>query len=340
MLMMIATARREPCKAAQAYATFALPSSHARHMPAHVFLQLGMWNEAVASDEAAWDAAVSHARQRGQSAAERDYHPLSWLVYEYVQQGRFDRSRNALRPLEEALTADPRPWIKNELATWRAYYIVGSERWAEAANRQAFDNADELFALGYAAAKSADLTKARATLDVMKKVAATDSVESRREVAAIMERQLAAVIGAAAGTFDAALPAARMAAELEDKAPRSTGRPHPVKSSHELYGELLLQAGRAKEAVVWFERTLARTPNRSRAVLGLARAAATAGDAAKSRAAYKQFLANWQTADPGLPEIKEAQAALATARGSSKPSRPASSKPGFRRALNCWFCLF
>ena len=56
---------------------------------------------------------------------------------------------------------------------------------------------------------------------------------------------------------------------------------------------------------------LARTPNRSRAVLGLARAAAKSGDAATSRKTYARFLENWQAADPGLPEIAEAKAALA-----------------------------
>ena len=57
--------------------------------------------------------------------------------------------------------------------------------------------------------------------------------------------------------------------------------------------------------MAWFERALARTPNRSRAVLGLARAAAKAGDVAEEPRAYKQFLANWKTADPGLPELKK-----------------------------------
>ena len=103
--------------------------------------------------------------------------------------------------------------------------------------------------------------------------------------------------------------------------PKPIGRPYPPKGADELSGELLLAADRAKEAIVWFERTLARTPNRSRAVLGLARAAAKAGDVAKSRAAYKQFLANWRTADPGLPELKEAQSAVAPG-ASSKTVKP------------------
>jgi len=73
---------------------------------------------------------------------------------------------------------------------------------------------------------------------------------------------------------------------------------------------LLFQVGRAKEAVVWFDRALARTPNRSRAVLGLARAYRNAGDSASARATYKRFLANWRLADPGLPEIAEAREAV------------------------------
>jgi Flp pilus assembly protein TadD len=91
--------------------------------------------------------------------------------------------------------------------------------------------------------------------------------------------------------------------------PKPIGRPYPVKGADELYGELLLADGRAKEAVPWFERALTRTPNRSRALLGLARSAAKSGDAAKSRSAFTQFLSNWASADAGLPEVVEARTA-------------------------------
>ena len=70
------------------------------------------------------------------------------------------------------------------------------------------------------------------------------------------------------------------------------------------------EAGRPQAAIEWFERTLRRTPNRSRALIGLARARRNAGDTAGSRKAYEQFLRNWKGADPGLPELKEARAAV------------------------------
>ena len=100
------------------------------------------------------------------------------------------------------------------------------------------------------------------------------------------------------------------AAALQARMPKPIGRPFPVKDVNELYGELLLQVNRAKEAIAWFDRSLARTPNRSRALLGLARAYRNAGDAANAKAAYKRFLTNYRLADPGLPEVAEAQAAI------------------------------
>ena len=45
--------------AARRYADIAPEAHHARHMPSHIFLQLGMWPEAAASNESAWEASES-----------------------------------------------------------------------------------------------------------------------------------------------------------------------------------------------------------------------------------------------------------------------------------------
>ena len=52
-------------EAARIYARIAPASSHARHMPSHVFLPLGMWDEAVASDEASFAASVDRVEAAG-----------------------------------------------------------------------------------------------------------------------------------------------------------------------------------------------------------------------------------------------------------------------------------
>ena len=90
-------------QAARTYARIAPASSHARHMPSHVFLPLGMWDDAVASDESAFAASVALAKRKGLSASQYDFHALSWLHYEYLQQGRFAKARETMRTMEDAI---------------------------------------------------------------------------------------------------------------------------------------------------------------------------------------------------------------------------------------------
>src|SRR6266540_2538274 len=92
-------------EAAKTYAKIAPASSHARHMPSHVFMTLGMWDEAVASDEAAFATSVDLAKRKGLSASQYDFHSLSWLHYEYLQQGRFAKALETMRQVEKALAS-------------------------------------------------------------------------------------------------------------------------------------------------------------------------------------------------------------------------------------------
>jgi tetratricopeptide (TPR) repeat protein len=315
--------------AARVYAKIAPAASHALHMPAHTFVQLGMWEEAAATDQASWDASIQWANRRKLSIAARDYHSLSWLQYEWTQLGRFTRAREAIALIEQAMKVGASEQVgghhyadseigrgsgaaalRNDRGSMRARYIIESERWSEMKGQGSFDNIDELFALGLSAYKLKDNARLFAAVGELEKMVKSPPNAEIREQATVMLHELGALLMLSQGNPKEAFAAMERATAAQAKMPRPIGRPYPVKGADELYGELLLAAGRPKEAVVWFERTLTRTPNRSRAVLGLARAAAKAGDAAKSRAAYKQFLANWRTADPNLPEIIEARAAL------------------------------
>jgi len=318
--------------AARAYAAIAPAASHALHMPAHAFVQLGLWDEAARADEASWAASVDWAARKGLSVAMRDYHSLTWLQYEWTQQGRFAKAAGALGHVDAAMKVakeNETPGghhysdseigrgsgpmaLRNDRGSMRARYVIESERWSEMKGQQSFDNVDELFALGMSAVKLGDLARASAAIDLFRKAAAPDQESGLREQAAVMSEELAALLAFAQGRQPDAFAALERAVALQARMPKPIGRPYPVKGADELYGEILLAAGRPSEAIGWFERALARTANRSRAVLGLARAAAKAGQTAKSRGAYEQFLSNWRLADRGLPEVDEARAFLAT----------------------------
>jgi eukaryotic-like serine/threonine-protein kinase len=82
-------------------------------------------------------------------------------------------------------------------------------------------------------------------------------------------------------------------------------------------GLAYLQANRGAEATAEFQkmvdhRGIAPTaPEHSLAKLGLGRAYAMTGDAAKARSAYQDFFALWKDADPDVPILKEAKAEYA-----------------------------
>ncbi len=316
--------------AARTYAKLAPAASHALHMPAHTFVQLGYWPEAAATDEASWNASRAWASRRKLSSSAWDFHSLTWLQYEWLQMGRFTRAGEAIKIVETVLTtlkpadeigghhyADSAigrgsgpAALRNDRGSMRARYVIESARWDAMKGQSSFDGIDELFALGFSAAKLGDRARVEAAIGELTKAAAPGQPAELREQAQIMLHEMQALHLFAQGRHAEAFAEMDRANALQARMPKPIGRPYPVKGADELYGELLLEAGRARAAVEWFEKTLVRTPNRSRAVLGLARARAAAGDAAGSRKAYQQFLANWKTADADLPEMKEARSAV------------------------------
>jgi hypothetical protein len=65
-------------------------------MPSHIFLQLGLWDDAVVSNERAWRASRDWVKRRGASGAALDFHDLQWLQYMYLQQGRYALARSII----------------------------------------------------------------------------------------------------------------------------------------------------------------------------------------------------------------------------------------------------
>jgi eukaryotic-like serine/threonine-protein kinase len=84
-----------------------------------------------------------------------------------------------------------------------------------------------------------------------------------------------------------------------------------------LRGLAYIQLKQASQAAVEFQKILdhpgmvGNDPTSSLAHLGLARAYAEAGDSAKSRAAYQDFLGIWKDADPDVPVLQQAKAEYA-----------------------------
>ena len=94
--------------AARRYADIAPEAPHALHMPSHIFLQLGMWPEAAASNEASWAASDKWVKQKNLPISKRDYHSLHWLLYIYLQQGRYGKAEALLARCDKASPNSPK----------------------------------------------------------------------------------------------------------------------------------------------------------------------------------------------------------------------------------------
>jgi tetratricopeptide (TPR) repeat protein len=113
--------------AARRYAEIAPDAHHARHMPSHIFIQLGMWPEAAASNESSWATSDAWVKRKKYSVVRRDYHSLSWLEYVYLQQGRVKEAEAQLALMQQSM-ADLGAPIRG-YPYMAAAFIAETERW-------------------------------------------------------------------------------------------------------------------------------------------------------------------------------------------------------------------
>jgi tetratricopeptide (TPR) repeat protein len=269
---------RRALEAARVYPSVAPESSHARHMPAHVFMQLGMWPEAIAADEAAAAAAEAKIARENLPVTAQDFHPLSWLVYEYLQAGRADDARRAVEKLRAPAQATQDPRLLSLLGTLRTRVAVETSAWSELANPN-FVNYEQLFGVAFAAAHRGDTPLAERGRIRLSELAKQPRYAERRVLLEIMALQVGAVLRAKSDDVDGALALLADATNAEQQLPAAIGPPALIKSAQEQYAELLLDAGRPREAVTQFEAALARARNRRASLAGLDRARAAISDA-------------------------------------------------------------
>ncbi|MGH9368033.1 MAG: tetratricopeptide repeat protein [Thermoanaerobaculia bacterium] len=315
-------------RAARVYSKIAPAATHALHMPSHIFLASGMWDEVAASNEAAWQASLDRAARQKLGADAHSFHALSWLGYAYLQQGRYAEARRTLELMKRDAAKSGSKRARSHLVTMRAAYLVETGQWNGDAARRPVEADDlsprnlELFVQGWRALETGDRAAAGQILRKMdtggKKegdgaghahAVSTADGSGWLETDAVLRKELESKIAFAAGETDRALALAREAAALEDATSYEFGPPDIVKPAHELAGEMLLAAGRAAEARKEFEAALARAPRRAASLLGLARAASSQGDAVAARKAYGQLREVWKRADAGVAGLSEARRA-------------------------------
>ena len=117
---------------ADAYSKIAPSASHALHMPSHIYVAMGMWDESAAINERSVKAADARREAKKLDVDQRGFHALLWLVYSYTQQGRYEDARGILAQMEAAAKESGSERTRSHLALARAAWLIETRKWGEA----------------------------------------------------------------------------------------------------------------------------------------------------------------------------------------------------------------
>ena len=319
--------------AARSYAKIAPASAHAQHMPSHIFVRLGLWQEAIKSNLDARASAKAFAtRNHLPGAWDEQLHAMDYLAYAYLQAAQDKQALAVLDELNSIRQVDPPSFkVAYSASAIPARYALERRQWKDAAHLPVRPGGMESFPWSNFRWAEAHIHFARA----IGAIRTGDTAAARKEVEELttihaslagkktdydwakqvdIERQIAAAwLAFADGKKDEALSLMRAAADLDDATDKHPVTPGQLLPAREQLGELLLDLNQASSALREFEVSLQSAPNRFNGLYGAARAAKLAGDQNRARSYYEKLLAISRAADTSRPELVEAKAFLANA---------------------------
>ena len=315
--------------AAQAYSAIAPWVPHVLHMPSHIFTRLGMWDDVVASNISAADAAHQYAARYSPGATSfEELHSLDYLIYAYLQTAQDARARDVVQKVQAVGRTD----AENDFAVAYAggavpaRYALERRQWAEAAGlaeptvssveRYPFGNAHVVFARALGAARAGRLDDAKRALRRLGELRAAMTDPRQKFFALQADMQVKLVEGwlaHAEGRADDAERLLRGAADTDDALGKHPVSPGSLLPAREVLADYELERNRFTAARKEYEACLKLNPGRLNSLYGAGLAAEKSGDREGARAHY-QALAQMAAADATRPEVAHARAFLAQAR--------------------------
>lgn len=304
----------EGLEAARRYAAIAPDSPHAMHMPAHIFVRLGLWQDSITSNIA---SAASAARLAEEHKAESHYqtHAMDFLNYSYLQSGQEGKAREVMRNMDHVVGADNDTQMDHR-AFLAARTALELHRWKDAAalpdpplQKDQLDTTRWARAIG--AARIGDVTAAESAVNALSESVRERQNRARKAGYSISPEKPSdlgeadAWLDFAKGKTEQALKEMREAAEHQEKNGGETvGIP-----AREMLADMLRELNRPTEALIEYRTVLKNAPNRFDGLLGAARAAQASGDTTGAQTFYAK-LTELCPAGADRPELAEAKTAM------------------------------
>ncbi len=262
---------------ARVYAKIAPAAPHAQHMPSHIFTRLGMWEDSIASNSVAREA----AHLAGDTGEE--LHAMDYLVYAYLQAGR---DADAARVVAE-LRAMPQLNMGEFKIAYAATAMpircmVERGEWARAAAVIEPSVAPPQVKAIAVWAQGLGTARGEQHGNAAKQVAELQRLEEQLTSAGnaywatqtrILKREVMAWAALAQNQPARAAELMREAADEEDALEKLPVTPGPVIPAREQLGQMLLAQQQWDVAAREFQAALVNSPGRKGAIDGAAEAA-------------------------------------------------------------------
>ena len=296
--------------AAEIYPTLATASSHAQHMPSHIWSMLGAWDKSIAANrqsEFVADPTSAHDAVKGDIVFE---HAFDFITYARLQKGEDRHVAQDLAAYRSSGQSMPLVDV--------ARYALERGDWRDAARvpvtDDVFDAVLARFTRAYGAARAGDVKQAETELAALKALRgpiAQAAGEYWAQSDDIYADAAQAWILKAKGKPDDALALMRKAAIADDGHGKHIYLENKLLPMRESLADMELATGHEKEALADDETSLKLAPNRYRSFLGAAEAAAAIGDKANARTYFDRLLHLARDGDTPRPGESEARAFLA-----------------------------
>jgi hypothetical protein len=313
--------------AAKKYASVAPSSAHAQHMPSHIFVRLGLWDESINSNIVSASAARCYAESAGiEGHWDEELHSLDYLVYSYLQKGDNQNAREQRDYLKTIRAVYPvTPKVIYSFAAIPSRYLLENRLWAEAAvveppvidniawEKYPWEKAIIHFTRLLGAIHLNQPDVARAEYKTLRQL--HDALIQKQEVYKANQVQIQVKAAEAwilfkEGKNEEAVKVMDMAATMEETTPKPPVTPGEVVPARELLGDLRMAMDKPAAALEAYEINLRDHPNRFNGLYGAGLAAERSNNPLKAGTHYRQLLSACNAPGADRPELVAAKAFL------------------------------
>lgn len=290
-------------------------AGHLVHMPSHIYLRVGRWEDAAEANRKASLADENYIAQcRAQGLYPISYYPHNLHMGSFaasMQGGSAEAIAlaNKMKAKIPAEVGEEMPFWGNIFTSLPVLANIRFGKWEEIlkypqpSSKLLASNAIWHYGRGLALIRTGKADDAEPELEAIKKIAGDPALKDQKQgnneagkIVAIAEQALAGELAASRKQWDTAITALEKAVEVQDSLHYNEPEDWYIPMRHSL-GAVLLEAGRPGDAEKVYREDLKRHPKNGWALRGLADSLREQGKTDDAQEIESEFATAWKQAD-------------------------------------------